>query len=266
MDRKDIHAGHRGRIRERFAEQGIDAFADHEVLELLLTYAIPRRDVNPIAHALIDTFGSISNVMEADSSELMRVEGVGEQAALLLRMMPPLLRRYEKSALGERPLLDTYGRAKAYCRTLFCGMREEHIYLLCLDAGGRLVHPVLLRKGTFDEVSIYPREVLEAVIRHKASNVILAHNHPGGNREPSAADYRATEMISLALSVIAVKVIDHLVCAGEDVFSMTSRAERVEPEALTYVTRNRGTCSAQVKEEDLFHALDLNALRTLWEA
>lgn len=219
-EKESIHAGHRERIRQRFREQGLTGFAEHEALELLLTFAIARKDVNPLAHELIAQFGSLSAVLEADESELLRVKGVGENTAALITLMPELFGFYRRSAMGERPRVTNYAEAKAYCQSLFFGAQEEMVYVLCLDQGGRVIHPALLRRGTVDEVSIYPREVVEMVIRYHAHAVLLTHNHPSGSAYPSQADIDVTMRIVKALDAIGVAMTDHLILSGDEVYSM----------------------------------------------
>lgn len=219
-DKESIHAGHRERIRQRFMEQGLNGFAEHEVLELLLTFAIARKDVNPLAHELIDHFGSLSAVLEADTRELMKVKGVGENTAALLTLIPQLFGVYQRSALGERPRVTNIAEAKAYCRSLFFGAHEEMVYALCLDQNGRVIHCALLRRGTVDEVAIYPRDVVETVIRCRAHSVMMAHNHPSGSLSPSQADIDITIRIAKALKAIDVSLSDHLIYADGEIVSM----------------------------------------------
>lgn len=221
-EKPNIHAGHRERIRQRFREQGLSGFAEHEVLELLLTFAIARKDVNPLAHELIAQFGSLSAVLEADERELMRVNGVGENTAALLSMMPELFGCYQRSAMGEKPCVSNLSEAKVYCRSLFSGAHEELVYALCLDQCGRVLHPALLRRGTVNEVAIYPREVVEIALRHRAHAVLLTHNHPSGQVRPSQADIGVTIRIAKALETIGIPMLDHLIFAGETLYSMKS--------------------------------------------
>ena len=219
-EKESIHAGHRERIRQRFREQGLNGFAEHEVLELLLTFAIARKDVNPLAHELLAQFGSLAAVLEADESELMRVKGVGENTAALITLMPELFGVYRRSAMGERPRVSNFSEAKAYCKSLFLGAHEELVYVLCLDQSGRVIHPALLRRGTVNEVSIYPREVVEMVIRYHAHAVMLTHNHPSGTAQPSQEDIDVTARIAGALEAIGVLLLDHVILSDEDVYSM----------------------------------------------
>ena len=234
---RQIHTGHRERIRERLRTAGLGAFSEHEVLELLLTYAIPRQDVNPLAHELIDTFGSLSAVLDADEGELMHVKGMGKSAALLLTMMPQLMQRYQMSALGEKPVITTLAHARSYCAPLFIGASEERIYMVCLDQAGHMLHRTLLHTGTVDQVTLHPRTVVETALRHKAHAVVLAHNHPSGAQEPSQADVDVTGRIGAALYMIGIRLVDHLVFAGNGAFSM-ARECRIESgrEALSYIS------------------------------
>ena len=247
-----IHAGHRERIRERLRTAGLSAFSEHEVLELLLTYAIPRQDVNPLAHELIDTFGSLSAVLDADESELLRVKGLGRNAALLLTMMPQLMRRYQLSSLGDRPVITTLADAKAYCAPLFIGAGEENIYMVCLDQAGHVIHRTLLHTGTVDQVPLYPRTVVEIALRHHAHAVILAHNHPSGIAEASQADLDVTQRIGTALHMIGIKLVDHLIFAGGTAFSIMRRCMTDSGTGELCYVRNMAADSAGALREEQY--------------
>jgi len=250
--KKAIHSGHRERIRNRLRNEGLSSFSEHEVLELLLTYAIPRQDVNPLAHELIARFGRLSNVLEADERELLQVKGMGANAALLLTMMPQLMRYYQMNAMGERPVIVNLAEAKAYCAPLFLGAHEEHSYLLCLDQRGHVLHLALLHTGTVDEVPLYPRTVVETALRYKAHSVILAHNHPGGTAKASQADVDTTKAITSALFMIGIKLVDHLIFAGENCYSMM-RERGLDPAegdaSVSYVSRGAAGRKGSLREE-----------------
>lgn len=215
-----MHEGHRERLKNRFFTSGLDGFAPHEVLELLLTFAIPQKDVNPIAHQLIDTFGSLSGVLNAAPEELRRVPGVGMNASALLSLMPQLLGYYQRDGMCAKPQLRNLMQAGNYCKTLFYGKKKEQFYLICLNAQGQLISPVLLHEGTIDETVVYPRHVVEAALRHNAHAVLISHNHPGGTLMPSYGDYESTRAVMNALAAIDVRVIDHIIVAGGEVASM----------------------------------------------
>lgn len=215
-----MHEGHRERLKNRFFTHGLDGFAPHEVLELLLTFAIPQRDVNPIAHQLIDTFGSFSGVLNASPEELRRVPGIGVNASALLSLMPQLMGYYQRDGMRERPVLRNLMQAGNYCKTLFYGKKTEQFYLICLNAQGQLISPVLLHEGTIDETVVYPRHVVEAALRYNAHAVLISHNHPGGTLTPSYGDYVSTRVVMEALAAIEVSVIDHIIVAEGEVMSM----------------------------------------------
>lgn len=245
-----IHAGHRKRIRERLRTAGLGAFSEHEVLELLLTYAIPRQDVNPLAHELISVFGSLSAVLDADESELMRVKGMGQSAAMLLTMMPQLMSRYQMSALGERPVIITLADAKTYCAPLFIGANEENIYMICLDQAGHVLHRTLLHTGTVDQVTLHPRTVVETALRHHAHAVILTHNHPSGVVQPSQADLDVTERIGKALYMIGIKLVDHLIFAGGSAFSMMRECVIGHEQTESYVRPVAADSASALREKE----------------
>ena len=210
-----MHEGHRLRMRERFLKEGLDSFEPHQILELLLFYAIPRRDINEISHNLIKKFGNIAKVFEADVEDLMKVEGVGFNAAVMISLVPSLSRVYNSSKWGEKPVLNSTSKAGKYAITLFTGRLYETFFLLCLDSQNKMNYSALIHEGTIDEAPIYPRLIVEAALRHKAHSVILAHNHPGGSLLPSKSDIDATNTIVNALSLVNIRVVDHLIVAGE---------------------------------------------------
>lgn len=215
-----MHEGHRERLKKRFFAAGLDGFAPHEVLELLLTFSIPQKDVNPIAHLLIDTFGSLSGVLNASAEELMRVPGIGMNSAALLTLMPQLFGCYQRDSMKERPALRNFAQAGRYCQTLFYGKKVEQFYLICLNSQAQLIAPVLLHEGTIDETAIYPRSVVEAALRYNAHAVLLSHNHPGGSLLPSRADYESTRLIAHALSAVEISVVDHIIVGNSEAASL----------------------------------------------
>ncbi len=215
-----LHNGHRARKRKQFNKHGLDAFADHEALELLLFYAIPRRDVNPVAHRLLERFGSLDGVFSAPFEELVRVEGVGESAATLLRLLFPLCRRVRTAAGGKPVILDTTGRAGAYFLELFFGEKQEKLYEACLDAKGKLLSLHCLSEGNVDRISINMRKLVENALAANASAVILAHNHPSGIALPSGEDNLATLQVRDALRAVGVQLADHIIAADEDFVSL----------------------------------------------
>ncbi len=215
------HKGHRARMRKKFIENGIETFAPHEVLEMLLYYAYPQRNTNDIAHRLLNKFGSLEGVFEADVKSLMTVDGVGEGAAVLLRMQSELFRYYEREKInGARKAKITPSNVQKYIIPLFYGHTDEIFCMMSLDKDSRLISCNTLSKGTKDSVAIYPREVVKIAIENNASYVILAHNHPNGLIAPSEADKKSTVLIGKALDFVNVRLIDHLIVSGDRCMSM----------------------------------------------
>ena len=214
-----IHDGHREKVRARFLTAGLDAFADHEALELLLYYAIPRRDTNPIAHSLMERYGSLSAVLEAPVEDLRKVEGVGESAAILLRLVPQLSRRARLADVQET-VLNSTERAGTYLLELFSGLSREVLYQLCLDQKGKLMACKRLSEGSANNTDLNIRLLMENAILTSASAVILSHNHPSGIALPSRDDINTTEQARTALETIGVKLADHIIVADGDFVSM----------------------------------------------
>jgi len=216
---ENLHSGHREKLRRRFIEEGLNAFEDHQVLEMLLFYTIPRRDTNELAHRLIEKFGTLASLLDA-SPEIIEKEGkVNRNTAVFLSMIPQLARRYSLQKQGRKPVLDSSCKAGKYITSLFIGKNYEAFYVCCLDSQNRLNYAALVHEGTINEAPVYPRLIVETALRYQASSVILAHNHPGGSLRPSTADIEVTRRICEALNTISISVIDHLIAAGDNYFS-----------------------------------------------
>ena len=215
-----IHDGHREKMRRRFLKGGLETFADHEALELLLFYAIPRRDTNPIAHALMERYGSLSAVLSAPVEDLKQVEGIGESAALLLRLVPAVARKARLEEAEQERVMNSAELAGAYLLERFAGEKNEVVYQLCLDRKGKLLACKRLGEGGIASAALDVRKLLENVILTQASAVILAHNHPSGVALPSEDDYTATERARAALETIGAALTDHIIVADGDFVSM----------------------------------------------
>ena len=207
-------------MKQRFLRYGLSGFDDHNILELLLFYALPRRDTNLIAHRLLDTFGSIDGVFEASPEALMNVEGVGENAAVLLHLVPEAARRYRIAKETPGTILGSVDDAGRYLVPLFMNARGETLYLICLDPKRRVISCSMLGSGGPTFVSINVRQIAETALMQNAASVILAHNHPNGFALPSAEDRAVTTQILNALRVLNIELVDHIIVAGEDFVSM----------------------------------------------
>ncbi len=215
-----IHQGHRQRLKERFRKEGLENFSDIHVLELLLFYSVPRRDTNPLAHELLNTFGSLRGVLEASPEDLAAVKGMGEGSAQLLALIPQLLKRYFASTQGTESILDTTAACGRYLVPRFFMAREEQVHLLCLDAKCKLLDSRVLQTGTVNNVGISVRKIMEVALRIGATSVILAHNHTSGIALPSQEDMDTTRRLWSALNAAGITLADHIIVAGDDFVSM----------------------------------------------
>ena len=216
------HQNHRARLRETFRKAGVDGMPDHNLLELLLFYSIPRKDTNELAHRLISTFGSLNRVFDASYEELLSVEGMGESSALLISAIPAVCRRYAEGAATGKIDFCEPSAAIGYIIRKFYGVKIEEFYVMCLDGGGCLINCCRIGDGSVGSVSINKREVLEAVLGNNADRVILAHNHPNGIAAPSREDINMTGEISSLLKSVGIRLADHIIVANGDAVSLAS--------------------------------------------
>ena len=228
MDKESLHAGHRERMKNRFLTEGLDDFTDIQVLELLLFYAVARQDTNPIAHRLLDHFGSLSQVLEASPEELKRVKGIGDHAATLLHLIPQIARYYQVNTAQQVEILSSLDACGAYLVPYFFGRSVETVFLLCLDAKCKVLCCREIGEGSVNSASISVRKVVETALAANATTVILAHNHPSGIALPSDEDVQTTRRIAAALSAVEIHLADHMVVAEGDYVSMVQSGYRFD--------------------------------------
>ena len=214
-------SGHRGRLRERFVRSGFEGFAEHEVVELLLTLAIPRCDVKVPAKALLQRFGSVRGVLDARPEALRGVAGIGSVAPVALAIIRAAAVLYLQQANERGSVLGDQARIRDFWRMRIGSLSNEVFEVAYLDSGLRLLQNGVetLQQGTVDRASVYPRQVVEAALRRGAAAIVLAHNHPNGWVEPSEADKLTTRAIVLAAETIRLRVVDHLIVSPDHVFS-----------------------------------------------
>ncbi len=218
---KNVHEGHRDRLRQRFLDEGLDNFQDHNVLELLLFYSIPRKDTNEEAHNLIDTFGSLSGVFNASYEDLCKVKGIGENSATLIKMMPELFKKYEVDIINnDDVVLNKSELIAKYVSSYFKGLTTEKMYLLCLDSACRVLSFNLISEGVVNATPLNIRTIMEISLKYNASQLILVHNHPSGIVAPSRNDIDATMGIQDLMRKMGMKLSDHIIIGhGDDYFS-----------------------------------------------
>ncbi len=215
-----VHDGHRARLRRQLLDGGLDSFSDVQALELLLGFVIARKDVNPLAHALLERFGSLSGVLDAPAGDLMKVPGIGENTAVMLSVMPQLMRRYTIGKNKTGTILNTTTKAGSYLLPFFFGAKDEQVYLLCLDAKCKVLDCRKLFTGSVNTVGVSVRRIVEEALRRNATSVILAHNHTSGIALPSREDEETTNMVQAALEAVGIRLADHMVMVEDDFVSM----------------------------------------------
>ena len=217
---KPHYAEHRQRLRERAASAGLAALPDYELLELYLTRSIPRRDVKPLAKALLARFGSLAGVLAATPAELCRIDGVGEAVALDLSLLHEATLRVSRGEVAKRTVITAWSQLLAYVRVALAHEPREQFRVLFLDKKNQLIADEVQNRGTVDHAPVYPREVVRRAIELSASAVILVHNHPSGDPTPSAADVEMTRQVVDAARPLRVTVHDHLVVGRDGVASL----------------------------------------------
>lgn len=218
-NQKSVHDGHRERLRQRYLQNGIEGFSDHELLELILGYSISRKDTNPIGHELIDRFGDLRGVMEAEPQDLVAVDNVGDYTAFLLHLLPGIARRYyEESGNGQLCFSNTERMIDFFTRR-FVGSKNECLYAAFLDENYNLIYCEKQFEGSVNSVEIHSIKIVKAAQRSGSSYVVIAHNH-NTDSNPSTQDGRATGLLAKSLDRVGIQLLDHIVICGNQGTSM----------------------------------------------
>jgi DNA repair protein RadC len=214
--------GHRERLRERFRKGGSEALAEYELLELILFRAMPRRDVKPLAKALIARFGDFAGVVSARPERLQEIDGLGDAAITELKVIEAAARRLAKAAIEKKPSLSSFTAVIDYCRTAMAHLDREEFRILFLDKKNHLIADEVQGKGTVDHAPVYPREIMRRALELSACAIILVHNHPSGDPEPSTDDIYLTHQIIAVGKPLNIAVHDHLIIGKHGHVSMKS--------------------------------------------
>lgn len=219
------HEGHRQRMKERFLSGGLDGFSSHEVLEMLLFYAIPYRDTNGLGHTLSDTLGGLVNVLDANYTDLVKLPGVTPHVATLITLCGSIARRYQREQYGRvQQLLNT----EELCRFImpwFIGEKEESVLLVSMDNKRKLLNTTRIFQGSVNAAELNVRVAVQQALRDNATQVVIAHNHPSGFAIPSRADVETTVHFAKVLSMVDVRLLDHIIVAEGDCVSMADSRE-----------------------------------------
>ncbi len=218
---KNIHSGHRKRVKENVCKNGFSQFEDHKLLELLLFYAIPQADTNELAHTLLNEFGSFEELVKADVDRLKRVKGVGDNTAVLLATVGEVYYRALKSKQIKKITYKTPEDYKALAISQLCAEKVEKVYIFCMDSAGKLKKTVELSSGDESSSFIDFRKALQAALDCDAKKVALAHNHPNGDCEPSPSDMDSTRSLCVTFRKLGILVVDHIIVGqGDSAYSM----------------------------------------------
>ncbi len=216
------HDGHRERLKNLFLKTGLDNLEPHVILELLLFYSVPRKDTNPLGHKLINHFGSISAVFDAKPEELMEVEGVTQNTAVLLSMIPQLARIYLEDKVDTKDLIGSTDELGRYLLPRFVGRKLETIMLVGIDNKNKVIACSIVAEGENDHASVSRRTIMEAAIRLGATKVVIAHNHPRGFAVPSNEDLNMTREVYKLLKSVGIELLDHMLFAEDDYVSLAA--------------------------------------------
>ena len=218
---KNLGEGHRERLRKRYIKSGLEGFNDYEVLELLLTYSIARKDVKPIAKELIEKFGTIDEIAKSDVKSLLEVDGIGEGSAVFLKLIGDIALTLYREKIENKDILTIKSKNNllSYLRGEIGHSPREEFKILFLDASNKLIASETLFSGTIDKSAIYPREIVERVIKNRAKSVIFAHNHPSGNISPSKKDLELTQYMYDSLKLLEIRLLDHIIVTKNSYFS-----------------------------------------------
>lgn len=219
----NLHEGHRKRMRERFRQSGFKDFNDHQMIELLLFYANPRKDTNDLAHILVDHFKSIAGIFDASYEELMSISGVSENTATLFKIIPGFLPVYYNSR-SDGKVYDNIDKLKELFKPHFIGLNHEEFRLACFDNNLRCVSNVLIAAGSPDSSPFEMRKITEEIFKANSSSVAIAHNHPKGVPSPSEEDVASTRYINATLKSLGINLLDHIIVGERSAVSMREMA------------------------------------------
>lgn len=218
----ELAAGHRERLRQKYRKAGHGGLLDYEKLELLLTFAISRRDVKPIAKALLKQFGSLSGIIDATEKQLTEVPGVGENVALLIHLMKGLYTDYLYEQVKGREVLSSTQEVLRYAKMKLAGLEHEVFMVIYLNTQNEVIGDEILVEGTIDQLYIHPRQLMTRALNMSARGIILLHNHPSGTPSPSPADIQLTRSIKIAAEAVRLDILDHLIIARNSCYSIAA--------------------------------------------
>lgn len=220
MAEENLHKNHRQRVRNEYLKNGAGNMDDYKILEMLLFYGIPYKDTNEIAHRLTENFHNINGVLDAPAEELQNTDGIGENTAVLLKLVRDIALRYNENKISQKTNINTLTRISDFLSMKYMGESREIVYMVSVDSHGRLEKCVKVCEGSPDSAVFDKKNAVKIALVNDMTNVILAHNHPKGFAVPSAADVASTKEIISVMRAVGINIIDHIVIAEDGSFSM----------------------------------------------
>jgi DNA repair protein RadC len=217
---KDHRMGHRSRLRERFNKTGRQSLADYEMLEMLLSYSIPRKDTKKLSKDLIHRFGSFAAVFDQPKKRLLDIVGIGPETATFLLAVRASMVRYFEQQVEHADIISSPADIAQFLKLHIGANQRESLLLLCLNDANKLVHHAIVIEGTVDRAPFYPREIMKAALDYDATKIIMVHNHPSGEPTPSENDHRITEQLEKIAADFSIKLLDHMVATPRQIFSL----------------------------------------------
>lgn len=217
---KDHRVGHRSRLRERFNKTGRQSLADYEMLELLLSYSIQRKDTKKLSKDLIGRFGSFAAVFDQEKKRLIEVEGLGPETATFLKAIRAAMARYFEQHVEQADTISSPADVASFLKLHIGANPREVLLLLCLNDANRVLHHEIVIEGTVDRAPFYPREILKTALDYSATKIIIVHNHPSGEPTPSESDHRITDQLEKLAAEFSITLLDHMVATPRQLFSL----------------------------------------------
>lgn len=215
MDDKNYHKNHRKRMRSRLLNSDIDAFEDHEILEMLLYYSVPRKDTNALAHELLDRFGSFRGLVEADPKDLMSVSMIGEHSVAFFSLISEFMRRYSCEGEKRTEKYDTIEKIGEYFVKKYIGVNTETVYVMLLDNSLKLIECKKVHEGSVNSAGFDIRKIYQYATARNVPNIVLAHNHPGGVAVPTSDDINSTVILAQGCEILGLNILEHIIVAGD---------------------------------------------------
>ncbi len=221
-EEKPHYIGHKKRLKEKFLKSGLEALNDYEALELILSLAITRKDVKPLAKQLLKRFGSFASVLDARDEDLLQFDGLSRNSLAAIKLIKESAVKYLKEGSRNKCVVSSPEALLAYCRAAMAGLNNEEFRVIFLNAKNEIIEDEVICRGTVDQTAVYPRKVIERALHHNATSLIFVHNNPSGHPAPSGADKELTRLLKEAATSLQIRVHDHMIIAGEKHYSFAN--------------------------------------------